>query len=155
MATGTVRTPRQTFDEMIRASVSGDWEAFIALYPDEAVIEMPFAPPGVPRVSDGVSMRERIIGMLSGGRPYNFERAENVTVHETTDPEVIVIECDHRGRFIPTGRTFDVPSVQILQVRDGLIVSARDFTNHAVIAAAAGQLPAVLAALDPQQENNG
>jgi ketosteroid isomerase-like protein len=75
-------------------------------------------------------------------------------VYETTDPEVIVIECDYKGRFIPTGRTFDVPSVQILRVKDGLIVSARDFTNHAVIAAAAGQLSAVLTALEPQQEQN-
>ena len=79
-------------------------------------------------------------------------QTHNVRVHETTDPEVIIIECDLSGRIVQTGRTFDVPSIQILQVRNGLIVSSRDFTNHAVMAAATGQLPAVLAALDPKPE---
>jgi len=74
-------------------------------------------------------------------------QTDNVRIHETSDPEVIVIECDHRGRIVATGRAFEVPGVQILQVRDGLMVSSRDVTNHAVMAAAMGRLPAVPTAL--------
>lgn len=148
MTTGTVRTPRQTFDEMIRASVSGDWDAFIALYPDEAVIEMPFAPPGVPRVSDGVSMRERIIGMLSGGRPYNFERAENVTVHETTDPEVIVAEYTLHGTVVATGKPLALSYAMVITVRDGKIVHSRDYGNPLAASAALGRLSELVAAYE-------
>jgi uncharacterized protein len=75
-------------------------------------------------------------------------QARNVRVHETADPEVIVAEFDYHGRVSSTGRDFDVANVQILTVRDGLIVATRDFHNHPVIAAATGQLPAIVAALE-------
>jgi ketosteroid isomerase-like protein len=142
-------TPRQVFETRTSLIAAGRWEEIADLYAEDTVVETPFALP-VPHRAEG---REAVRAHFARSGSGAIEmQAENVRVRETTDPEVIVIECDYRGRFIPTGRTFDVPSVQILQVREGLIVSARDFTNHVVIAAAAGQLPAVLAALDPQPE---
>ena len=145
------RTPRQVFETRTSLIAEGRWNEIADLYAEDTVVETPFALPSPHRAEGREAVRAHFARSGSGAMEM---QTHNVRVHETTDPEVIIIECDYRGRFIPTGRTFDVPSVQILQVKDGLIASARDFTNHAVIAAAAGQLPAVLAALDSQPEKD-
>ena len=142
-------TPRQVFETRTNLIAAGRWTEIADLYAEDTVVETPFALPAPHRAEGREAVRAHFARSGAGAMEM---QSENVRVHETTDPEVIVIECDYRGRFIPTGRTFDVPSVQILQVRDGLILSARDFTNHAVIAAATGQLSAVLSALDPQPQ---
>src|SRR5437588_12982668 len=98
----TARTPRQVFDELLRTSVAGDWDGLLALSAEDTVIEMPFAPPGVPAVSDGATFMQRIKAM-SSARPWAFTSAENVVVHETTDPEVIVAEYTLHGTVTATG----------------------------------------------------
>jgi uncharacterized protein len=145
-------TPREVFEARNNLVAEGRWNEIADLYAEDAVVETPFALP-VPHRTEGRDAVRAHFAM-SGSSPIEME-TRNIRVLETLDPEVIVIECDFHGKVIPTGRTFDVPSVQILRVKDGLIVSARDFTNHAVMAAAVGQLPAVLAALDPQPEQAG
>jgi ketosteroid isomerase-like protein len=144
-------TPRQVFETRTELVAAGRWGEIADLYAEDTVVETPFALPFPHRAEGREAIRAHFARSGAGAMEM---KTENVRVHETTDPEVIVIECDYKGRFIPTDRTFEVPSIQILTVRDGLIVSARDFTNHAVIAAAAGQLPAVLAALDPQPDQD-
>ena len=59
-----------------------------------------------------------------------------MTIHETTDPEVIIAEFWYRGHVTGSDRTFEAANVQVIRVRDGLIVSSRDYHNHAAIAAA-------------------
>jgi ketosteroid isomerase-like protein len=147
----TTPTPRQVFETRTSLIAAGRWEEIADLYAEDTVVETPFALPAPHRAEGREAVRAHFARSGTGAMEM---QTENVRVYETTDPEVIIIECDYKGRFIPTGRTFEVPSIQILTVRDGLILSARDFTNHAVIAAATGQLPAVLAALDPQREQN-
>lgn len=61
---------------------------------------------------------------------------ERVTIHETTDPEVVIAEYDYRGEVKATGHVFVVSNVQIVRVRDGRIIRSRDFHDHAAMAAA-------------------
>jgi len=140
----TTATPRQVFETRTSLAAAGEWGEIADLYAEDTVVETPFALPAPHRAEGREAVRAHFARSASGAIEM---QTDNVRIHETTDPEIIVIECDYRGRIVATGRTFEVPSVQILQVRDGLIVSSRDFTNHAVMAAAMGQLPAVLAAL--------
>jgi ketosteroid isomerase-like protein len=137
--------PREVFETRERYVSEGRWDAIADLYAQDTVVETPFALPTPHRTEGREAVRAHFARSASGAIEM---QTHNVRVHETTDPEVIVVECDYRGRIVATGRTFEVPSVQILQIRDGLIVAARDFTNHAVMAAAAGQLAAVLGALE-------
>ena len=74
-------------------------------------------------------------------------QARNVTVHQTSDPEVVIAEWDYDGLITTTGRSFQVSNIQVSTVRDGQIVASRDYHNHLVLAEVLGQLPAVLAAL--------
>ncbi|MBO2460694.1 nuclear transport factor 2 family protein [Actinomadura violacea] len=57
-------------------------------------------------------------------------------VHETGDPEVIIVEFDYEGRIATTGHGFRVPNIQMLRVRDGLIVETRDYHDHRGLARA-------------------
>ncbi|MFG3227212.1 nuclear transport factor 2 family protein [Kitasatospora sp. NPDC048194] len=68
-------------------------------------------------------------------------RARNVVVRETDDPEVIVAEYDYRVLNRGTGRTVEAANIQVLRVRDGLIVHSRDYHDHLALAVAADGLP--------------
>jgi ketosteroid isomerase-like protein len=57
-------------------------------------------------------------------------------VHETDDPEVIVAEFDYDGLITTTGHAFRFSNVQVLRVRDGLIVETRDYHDHRALARA-------------------
>ena len=48
-------------------------------------------------------------------------------MHETVDPEVVIAEFDYTAR----GVTF--ANIQVLRVRDGLIVETRDYHDPAAI----------------------
>ena len=141
----TATTPRQAFEALIGHISAGRWEQIADLYAEDTVVEIPFALPAPARIEGREQLRSHFATATDAGVEME---ARNVRVHETADPEVIVAEYDYHGRVSSTGRGFDVANVQILTVRDGLIVASRDFHNHPAIAAATGQLPALVAALE-------
>jgi len=51
-------------------------------------------------------------------------------LHETRDPEVVIVEYDYDGLVTTTGRSFQVSNIQVSRVRDGQIVISRDYHNH-------------------------
>ena len=50
-----------------------------------------------------------------------------------------VAEYDYDGLVTTTGRSFQVSNIQVSRVRDGQIVTSRDYHNHPVLADAAAQ----------------
>jgi len=71
--------------------------------------------------------------------PLDLE-VSNVTIHQTSDPEVVVGEFDYTGRVTTSRRTFRVANIIVMRVRDGEILSSRDYHNHAAIADAMADL---------------
>jgi uncharacterized protein len=63
-------------------------------------------------------------------------RAEEILIHHTADPEVIVAEFVYRGSA-PAG-ALAARSVCVLRVRNGLIVESRNYIDHAAFARARG-----------------
>jgi len=59
--------------------------------------------------------------------PLHYKAYRNVVIHETADPEVIVVEQDITGTAATTGRDFTLPNIVVLRVRDGQIVHFRDY----------------------------
>jgi ketosteroid isomerase-like protein len=57
-------------------------------------------------------------------------------IHETTDPETVIVEYDAHGTVIPTGAPLHQTIIAVLRIRDGLIVSYRDYLNPLVLAEA-------------------
>jgi hypothetical protein len=57
--------------------------------------------------------------------PFSSRSIEDIVVHETTDPEVVICEQTLRGNF--GGEETAMPGIRVMRVRDGLIVSSRDY----------------------------
>ncbi|MFD0632472.1 nuclear transport factor 2 family protein [Catenulispora yoronensis] len=72
-----------------------------------------------------------------------YDEVRNVTVHETADPQVVVVEFTLAGRLVPTGQTFELTSVNVIRVVDGLIAESRDYSDGRRVAALFEQIQAV------------
>ena len=128
--------PRAVFERLLQGISDGAWSELADLYADQAVVEMPFAPGGPTRLEGREAIRAHFAAAAGG--PLKL-RAGNVVVHDTADPEVIIGEFDYHGLVTTTGRAFQVANVQVLRIRDGQILSSRDYHDHLAIAAAVGQ----------------
>ncbi|GAA1907448.1 hypothetical protein GCM10009753_42850 [Streptantibioticus ferralitis] len=140
-------TPRQVFERLPDGITKREPDQLPDLYAEDAVVEVLFAIPKPLRLVGRETLRTHFGGAVD--RPWEL-RAQNVVIHETADPEVIVAEYDYKGRITTTGRSFRGANVIVLRVRDGKIVSSRDYHNHLVLAEALGNLPEVVSALSAE-----
>ncbi|WP_433479346.1 nuclear transport factor 2 family protein [Spirillospora sp. CA-142024] len=130
-------TPREVFARLSAGISAGRWHELAALYAEDAVVDQPFALPPAPPHLEGRATIDRHFRAAAAG-PLEL-RARDVVVHDTADPEVIVAEFDYEGRVTTTGRTFRVANIQVLRVRDGLIVETRDYHDHPGLGRAMGR----------------
>ncbi|GII62407.1 hypothetical protein Skr01_24920 [Sphaerisporangium krabiense] len=117
-----------------------------SLWADDVVIETPFAPPGRPRRWEG---REAFLAYARPRRaelPARLER-RRLVVHETADPDVIVVEYELGGRLPGAREDTWAPFIAVLRVRDGQVAHWREYQDPLVIAAATGTLPDLVASL--------
>ncbi|MEU8517157.1 nuclear transport factor 2 family protein [Kitasatospora sp. NPDC048722] len=139
-------SPREVFTKLLDGIGEGRFAELAGLYAEDAVVEIVFAPVG-PRRFVGRSVIEERFKELATSVPVELTPV-NVVIRETDDPEVIVNEWDYQVRHRETGRTFGASNIQVLRVRDGLIVHSRDFHDHLALAAAGGNLPQLVEALE-------
>ena len=133
MSDARAATPREVVERLLAGIAAGATPALAELYAESAVVELPYAQPGGLRLVGREQLAQHFA--RAGRAPFRL-RPANVTLHETTDPEVVVAEYDYQGETTSGGKEFVVANVQIVRVRDGLIVSSRDFHDHAAMAAA-------------------
>ena len=57
--------------------------------------------------------------------------------NQTSDPELVIAEFDYNLRY--ADRTTTSANVQVMRIRDGLIVESRDYHDHLRFAALAGR----------------
>jgi ketosteroid isomerase-like protein len=138
-------TPREVFHRLVDGVaklVAGDLDQvdqLAALYAEQTDVTHPMAPLPQPPLRTREDLRRHFAdgpGRVGGALP--DYRADNVVIHETTDPEVIVAEFEYRGTG-PNG-PFALPCVFIMRVRDGHIVWSRDYSSRLASAQAFGQL---------------
>jgi hypothetical protein len=149
-AQGAPLTPREVFALMREAWLGrrddGD------LFAEDVLIEAPFAPPGHPRRREG---RDNVLSFYRPQRaafPVRFEEVRDTVVHETADPEVIVVEYTLAGTVTTTGHHGSAPFIGVLRVRDGRIAGWREYQDTLAIAQAVGRLPDLLAAAQAQAQ---
>jgi uncharacterized protein len=132
-------TPSEMFDRM-RAQWLANRPTYEAdLLADDVVIETPFAAPGRPTRTEG---KQRVLEYTQGSRavfPVRFDDCRNVVVHETADPEVIVVEYELVGTHTTTGATASAPFIGVLRTRDGKLAHWREYQHTLAIAQALGQ----------------
>jgi uncharacterized protein len=114
-------------------TLNGDADGLADLFASDAVIEAPFAGrSGMPALLEGrEAIREysRQVTAL----PLRLEEYEVAELYQTQDPEVVIVEMSAKGTLTTTGQSFATTSIQILRIREGLIVLFRDFANPRVL----------------------
>jgi ketosteroid isomerase-like protein len=122
-------SPREVFERVLRAILDVQMDVYADLFATDGTLELPFAPPGIPRRIEG---REAIRAFIRAGAerlrgaPPQWQ-FRSVVVHETIDPEVIVTEFDVQG--VAAGGPYQFANLQVMTVRRGEIVSLRDYWN--------------------------
>jgi ketosteroid isomerase-like protein len=122
-------SPREVFERVLQSIRDVQMDVYADLFAADAIFELPFAPPGIPRRIEG---REAIRAFIRAGADRLGAaspqwRFSSVVVHETVDPEVIVTEFEVHG--VAAGDPYQFSNLQVMTVRKGEIVSLRDYWN--------------------------
>jgi uncharacterized protein len=118
-------TARELLDEALRLLLAKDMAGFADLWATDGTMEFPFAPPGWPTRLDGrAAVHEYLRGYPD---VYDIKAVTVHTAHETTDPEVIVVEFTVDGVLVQTGEPYQRRYITVLTVRDGHIADYRDY----------------------------
>jgi len=125
----------ETVERMLRAGRELDIATFVELMAPDGYIEWPYRPPGVPaRLQGRPEIRQFLTA--AAGEFIRFDEYRDVVVHETTDPEVIIVEYEAHGTVVPTGAPFRQTVIAVFRVRNGQILSYRDYINPLPLAEA-------------------
>ena len=139
-------SPREIVKTLIERFSAGEIEKSLELYADDAVISQEFALPAPVTVDKA--------GLAAAVRPwaqkppriYADIQVRDLLIHETIDPNVVVAEWTYLSRFkeavVRNG------NIIVVECRDGKIVRARDYHNHATRAVADGTVPAFVEQLE-------
>ncbi|MFI6353341.1 nuclear transport factor 2 family protein [Streptomyces sp. NPDC050743] len=130
------RTPRDVLARYYRAMLDKSADDLADLYAVDAVHEFPFASPGFPPRFEGREAVRAGYRAAWGAGPAQIEEIEQIAIHDTADPEVVIAEQVVRGSLPATGASFSVPGLLVLRVRDGLLTRVRDYMDGAGVAAA-------------------
>ncbi|HYQ69809.1 nuclear transport factor 2 family protein [Actinophytocola sp.] len=129
--------PREVLARVRAAAVSQSAEDMRRVYAADAVHEFPFTRPGLPSRLEG---RDEIVSWIAAGWQANalkYERYRTLAIHDTGDPDTIVVEQEVLGTSATTGE-FTLPNIVVLTTRDGQIACLRDYVNILAAAAAIG-----------------
>jgi ketosteroid isomerase-like protein len=129
-------SPTEVFHRLLAGITARRWADLPDLYAEDTVVHQPFA-------STVLRGRQQLREHFRAAPDLTLA-AEDVTVHQTTDPEVVVGEYAYHGRVDATGATFTVRNVIVMRVRDGQILESRDYHDHLALAAATGHLQQVV-----------
>ncbi|MEW2296379.1 nuclear transport factor 2 family protein [Streptomyces sp. NPDC006743] len=120
-------SPAELFRHSLRLLLDKNIPAWTELWADDGVAEFPFAPDGWPRRLEG---KEAVAAYM---RPYpdhiDLHDFPDLRIHHTTDPRTVVAEMRGVGRLVRTGAPFDMTYIAVVTVRDGRIISYRDYWN--------------------------
>jgi len=128
-------TSREVVEQVLCAGRKMDTETFVSLIAPDGYVEWPYRPAGIPgRLEGREQIREFLTAQAKG--LVRFDEYRNTVIHETTDPEVVIVEYDAHGTVVPTGAPLHQTIIAVLRIRDGLVVSYRDYLNPLVLAEA-------------------
>jgi ketosteroid isomerase-like protein len=147
------RSPREVFLALVHGVADCRWADLPELYAEQTNVVHPFDPLRAPALRTRDEIREHFgLGAQSAGPRPAQRQVANVTIHETTDPEVIVAEFEYQGTAAGTGEPYALPGIFVLRVRDGEIVSSRDYFDHVTSARVRGKLGDPVAAVRAQPD---
>ncbi|WP_194920899.1 nuclear transport factor 2 family protein [Catenulispora rubra] len=121
-----VRTTRETVELMLRTVIEGSRDDLADLYAEDVVVTNPFVAEEYRESRGNTALRTRMKGFA---QYLHYSEVKNVTLHETADPQVAIVEFTVVGTLVPTGEGFELPSINVIRVVDGLITESRDHSD--------------------------
>ena len=115
---------RAAVDGAVRAINAGDASAQMAHYTDDLVLEFPFSDP--PKRLEGKDVVEPYLTNALGLFELDLHVVE---VHDTVDPDELIVEAAATGTFTPNGAPYENRYVIVYGFRDGLICRQREYYN--------------------------
>jgi ketosteroid isomerase-like protein len=123
--------PVKSFSQMLRKTMgkhlNPDAETFVQMFAENGVMEFPFALPNVAQRVEGREALSARLGFLSG--LIEFNSVSEVVKHETSDPEVFILEFAGSGKGLTTGEPFEQRYISVIRVHNGQIVHYKDYWN--------------------------
>lgn len=112
-------------------------EAWKDIFAEDAVWEMPFAPEPL---ADTVPGRH-LIGHFVDWFFYSVPdlRIDSLTVHDTTDPELFILELHGKATVTQTGKIYANTYCTHMRIRDGKVALIREYFNPNVVVEAFGR----------------
>jgi ketosteroid isomerase-like protein len=147
MRAEATRTARETVEQFLRAAVSPAPGDMADCYAAEVVIEMPLAVGALYPSRIETTRAELRARFQAGAAIRRYKSLHDVTIHETTDPGIIVAEYELHGEMTATAEPFSVRFAMLITVRDGHIVHSRDYADPIAGARLLGRLPELAATL--------
>jgi ketosteroid isomerase-like protein len=129
---------REVLELVRQAAIDQSADDMSRLYAVDAVHEFPFTAPGLPSRLEG---RDEIVNWMAAQWKTNtlkYERYRTLAIHDTNDPETIIVEQEALGTSTSTGE-FALPNLFVLTARNGQIAHLRDYVNILAAAAAIGR----------------
>ena len=130
----TPATLREVWEHLVSHQITRDIEGWVSCFAVDGVMEWPFRLKGVPpRLEGQDAIRGAVAPVWDRARKTNrrISGHEHVAFHETTDPEVAIVEFDLVG---DTARgPFRQAVVNRLRIRDGRVLLLREFVDTAAV----------------------
>ncbi|WP_405406248.1 nuclear transport factor 2 family protein [Streptomyces sp. NBC_01104] len=126
-------SPAEVYHHSLRLLLDKNIPGWISLWAEDGSMEFPFAPEGWPRRLEN---REAIAAYMRHYPDHiDLHDFPELRIHQTTDPEVIVVEMRGVGRLVETDSPFGMTYIAVVTVRDGYITSYRDYWNPLAVTA--------------------
>jgi ketosteroid isomerase-like protein len=129
---------REVLERLRQAAISQSADDMSRLYAVDAVHEFPFTRQGLPAKLEG---RDEIVNWVTASWKANlltFERYRTLAIHDTGDPETIIVEQEDLGTSSATGE-LKLPNLFVLTARNGQITRLRDYVSIPAAEAAIGR----------------
>jgi ketosteroid isomerase-like protein len=125
---------RDVWEHLVSHQVTRDIDNWIECFAADGIMEWPFRVKGVPpRLEGREAIRAAVAPVWERATKTNrrISGHENVAFHQTTDPEVAIVEFDIVGDT-PQG-PFRQSVVYLLRIRGGRVLLLREFVDSAAL----------------------
>lgn len=98
---------------------------FIEMMAEDFVMEFPYARPGMqPRIEG----REAVVAyLMTVAGSVAVDTVDNVVVHETGDPEVVIVEFEAHGRALKVDEPYRQRYISVIRARGGRMIHYKDY----------------------------
>jgi len=115
-----------------------DIHQWMELWDENAVMEFPYAPNGYTRQLQGKS--EIYDYMKDFPSKIDLFRFTEPQVHQTLNPNVMIVEFGCEGRMLSTGKPYNQSYISVIETENGKITRYKDYWNPLVAIEAIGGL---------------